>query len=154
MKFKRTTSAEKAVVAVFVVSLPLGIALGYNFKQVPEPEVREKIVVRTVNVGDYDFDEQETTEVVDPGCREAWDATQDVLATIDRYNGAVAELSPILEDMYSTVMGNKASDVGVLNQLNERVLHHKQHDWPRLMMDGPKLDRLEETMRQCADVPE
>lgn len=154
MKVGRTTSAEKAVVLVFLVALPTGGLLGYNLKKVPEPKVEEKIVVRTVNVGDYDFEDETPAETTPAGCREAWDATLDVIETIDRYNDAVAQLQPILTGLYSQVMGNDPGNVGELNQLSEDINRHKRDDWDRLSVTGMQIDKLEATMRQCADVPE
>lgn len=152
MKAKRTTSAEKAVVLVFMVSLPLGAVLGYNLRDVPEPEVRKEIIVRTMPVTDYAPTKQ-ADEGVKPECKLAWEATERTIGAAHKYNEAVAKLEPILDRLYWQVMGNDPTNVDSLNAIRNDVDHHKRGDWERLGLMENDLSRLEDNMRQCAEVP-
>lgn len=158
MKNRHTTSAEKAVVLVFMVAAPLGFTLGYNFKQVPEPVVEEKIVVRTVNVGDYEWAKDgnrqggTSTGTDSQACTQAVEDFDEVRNNLDQHNMAVSQLTGIIQDLYPIVSGNSDDPVGDTNRVAGDLEQHKWKDWTRLSADGARLDALQASINQCAGI--
>lgn len=152
MKYKRTTSAEKAVVMVFLAALPIGGVIGYNVKQVPEPEVIEKYEVRTVNVGDYDFNDDKKVQGPAPECRSAWDDFKLVQANLREHNVAVSQVTGIIQDLYPIVSGNAEDPMKALNGIAGDVEQYKYKNWSRMYADTQRMDSLEAKLRQCADI--
>lgn len=151
MKYKRTTSAEKAVVMVFLAALPIGGVIGYSTKQVPEPEVIEKYEVRTVNVGDYDFNDNKKPQGPAPECRGAWDDFKLLRDNLGGHEQAVATLEPIIEELYTVALGAEPG-IGDLNRVRSDLGLHRRADWTRLSADNARLNNLERNLRQCADI--
>lgn len=156
MKKKRTTSAEKAVVMVFIVSLPLGVGLGFALDR-PTHTIEEVPVLKMIDVGyrgDEDQDSEPVSNTDEAACQDAWDATQDMLENLEGHDNAVNALGMITEDMYDIVLGNEGPTVRNLNEIRGEVEQHKGGDWARLSADQVRMDRLDATMRQCAGIPE
>lgn len=158
MKNAHTTSAEKAVVLVFAIALPLGIALGYNFKKVPDPVVEEKIVVRTVDVGNYEWEKndngtQSRNAEQQQACESAVDDLSEVRENIGGHEEAVATLEPIIERLYRVAIGANQS-IGDLNEIRSDLGLHRRADWTRLSADNARLDKLQASIEKCAGITE
>ena len=157
MKNRHTTSAEKAVVLVFIVAMPLGFTLGYNFKQVPEPVVEEKIVVRTVNVGDYEWAKEDKrqggtdTNTNTEACSKAVQDFEAVRDNLGEHEQAVAVLEPIIERLYNVSLGAGPS-IGDLNEIRSDLGLHRREDWTRLSADNARLNTLQASINQCAGI--